>query len=767
MKRPTYPDSPYKIQLSFSHIIEDLEKKAAGPPGPRSDQARTLLQEIAPFPEFREGITNAVQVQQNADLIRRLMADYVPPALTHNEIKAISIPYRNIIFNHTERFRKILEAAGKDFDINIRDFDDHQYYVLNCCIILNKIYNTHLDFTKPLFYDIPTANGIIKHYRILYNADFLDILPTDRTVRLTEEDINLLMNNYENLDLWKQKFPKESWLVKGFVIMTLFDATVENAVSIFKERLLGLKGLDFQKSMESIFQSIYQIPDIKVGFTLFNPEEDRFCLAAFGQPIKSFIIPDHPKRENQEVLCLSSYSRLVEQKAYFAVSDTAEFRATNPESCLVNRFIAQDIQSFILAPVMKDQVLLGVLEVGSKQPRVLNSINANKLNVVMPFLTDTIERLVIESHNQVQAVIQDKFTTIHASVYWKFRAEAQKLINSRQAGKEYEIQDIVFADVYPLFGQIDIKGSSEARNQSVVKDLQTQLQTLLPLLQALQEQKELESFAEVVQQVEYFIEDLGLPLKASTEQHIINYLNTWVHGRLKQTQDPELSPLIDAYFRNTDKYKGAFHAYRRKYETTISRINEHMAGIMDDQQPAVQALFPHYYERFKTDGVEHNLYIGPSISPHHKFDVRMLYQLRSWQLEVLCEMAIAHQYLRPSLPYPMEVATLILVYNATISIRFRMDEKHFDVDGSYNARFETVKKRIDKAYIKHTQERITQEGKITIVYSYDADRQEYESYIALLQKRNLLDETLENFEVEDLQGVSGLKALRVGIVNQE
>ena len=33
------------------------------------------------------------------------------------------------------------------------------------------------------------------------------------------------------------------------------------------------------------------------------------------------------------------------------------------------------------------------------------------------------------------------------------------------------------------------------------------------------------------------------------------------------------------------------------------------------KQLDAQQIYPHYYERFKTDGVEHNLYIGASISP--------------------------------------------------------------------------------------------------------------------------------------------------------
>ena len=37
------------------------------------------------------------------------------------------------------------------------------------------------------------------------------------------------------------------------------------------------------------------------------------------------------------------------------------------------------------------------------------------------------------------------------------------------------------------------------------------------------------------------------------------------------------------------------------------------------------------------------------------------------------------------------------------SIRLVM-EKRFDVDGAYNIRYEIIKKRIDKAHIKNTQE---------------------------------------------------------------
>ncbi|HEY4198368.1 MAG TPA: GAF domain-containing protein, partial [Mucilaginibacter sp.] len=173
---------------------------------------------------------------------------------------------------------------------------------------------------------------------------------------------------------------------------------------------------------------------------------------------------------------------------------------------------------------------------------------------------------------------------------------------------------------------------------------------------------------------------------------------------------------------------------------------------------------PHYYERFKTDGVEHNLYIGTSISPEQKFSFADLERLRLWQLLVTAEMEIEQYRLKDILPYHLGVTSLILVFSSPIAIRFRMDEKHFDIDGAYNIRYEVIKKRIDKAYIKHTRERITREGKITIVYSKNEDETEYLRYIKLLQSAGILADTVDHFDVEDLQGVAGLKALRVGVL---
>lgn len=756
--------SPFEVQLSFYHIFENLEKVAADPENENAARATILLHDARPFPELKNGITHISQIEKNTDLIKRLLADYFPEELTNNEIKAVTFPYSSIFFNHSERFKNIIKGAGSDLNLNIRDFNQQQFYVFSCCLILNQFYGTTLDFSRPLFYEIPTASGIAKYYRILYNADFMEILATDKSPALTQEEVDNLVNNYDDLDLWKQKIPPGTFLLKGFSIITLFDATVENVVSILKEKLLSYHTFGFRNSIESIFRSIYRVPDIKVGFTSFDREDDTFSLDRFGQQLPSYILPNEESQVARELLCAKSYYTLIELNTSFSNNDTAEYMANNPESYLAKNFTRKNIGSFILAPLIKNKYMYGILEVVSPRPKVLNSINANLLDIVMPFLIDTIERIVAEFENQIQAVIQNQYTTIHKSVYWKFYSEAYNLILAHQIGQEYNLKEIVFPTVHPLYGQIDIKGSSEARNESVQKDLKKQLKWLLPILEEVNKETQ-NSLENEERQISQYLTDIYQPLKAGTEHYISQYLDNTIHEHLRKIKDPDLIKDIQDYFVQTDKNSGEFHKYRKKYETTIQMINEKIAGVLDDSQIKAQAIFPHYYERFKTDGIEHNLYIGSSIAPKLEFDLLKLYQLRLWQLRTLCKMEAAHYHLKPQLPYDLEVTTLVLVYHATIDIRFRMDEKRFDIDGSYNARYEIVKKRIDKAYIQGTAERITKTGFITIVYLNETEEKEYIDYLKILQAEHILEKTIEKMDVEDLQGISGLKALRVGIVH--
>jgi hypothetical protein len=766
-----FEESPFKTQISFHKLIESLDEIALSDIDYRSNYAKALLKEIARFPEFRTGIEDLSIIEKNKTLIKYILADLFPTALTKNEIKAVTIPFQNLIFNYSERFARILKEAGGDFDMTIRDFDQNQFYILSCILILNVHYKQSFEINKPLFYDIPDANGILKHYRILYNADFIEIVPTKKAIPLTTEDIDHLMDNYEDIALWKEKFPIESWSLKGFGIASLFDVTTESAISNLKSSLLKTDTeTNNLQSFEIIFRSIFKIPDLKVGLIIYNKEDNKFTKPPFNNnELSSYILSDQDETVDcEKALFGCSLSTLLEDKKPFTISNVEKFSSIKGNEALAKHLLKQNIKSCILAPVLKDNKLLGVIELVSSKARELNSINANNLDLLLPYVIDSLERYNLDLQNQIEAVIQREYTAIHPSVYWKFKNEAEKYYQTNSPNKDYVFKEIVFKEVYPLYGQIDIQGSSQHRNTAVKEDLKNQLQTLLTIFKSLKSDNSLSLLEQRKFEMQSYLSELQLELKADTEQQIQNYIQKEIHPILKNSKaETDCQLLINNYCEELDPKTALFYQSRKKFDNAMSIINKKMASILDKEQIEAQKIFPHYFERFKTDGVEHNLYIGASIAPTQPFDIIYLSNLRLWQLQTLCKMELEHHRLKSILPYELDVTSLILVFSSPISMRFRMDEKRFDVDGTYNARYEVVKKRIDKANIKGSQERITQKEKITIVYSHNYEEAEYLKYIKFLQFKKILEPTIEQFDIEELQGVSGLKALRIKVVNTE
>jgi len=126
-------------------------------------------------------------------------------------------------------------------------------------------------------------------------------------------------------------------------------------------------------------------------------------------------------------------------------------------------------------------------------------------------------------------------------------------------------------------------------------------------------------------------------------------------------------------------------------------------------------------------------------------------------------MARHTEQIKAELKVPLDTCHLILVNHTPLSIRFRYDEKRFDVDGAYDVRHEIIKSRIDKAVVKGTRERLTQPGRVAIVYSHTDEGCQIQRHIDFLKAWGNLLNDLEFLDLDDLPGVRGLKALRVGI----
>ncbi|MEO1256782.1 MAG: hypothetical protein AAFY41_18110 [Bacteroidota bacterium] len=253
---------------------------------------------------------------------------------------------------------------------------------------------------------------------------------------------------------------------------------------------------------------------------------------------------------------------------------------------------------------------------------------------------------------------------------------------------------------------------------------------------------------------------------SSDESQIVELLTEDIHPLLRELvqKHPSLPKgTLKKYCDYLDPKLDIVYRKRKDYEDSVYALNELIGGYIDQEVAKKQEVLPHFFEKYVTDGVEYNIYLGQSILAEGKFTNYFLKDFRLWQLLLMCEVTRLVEKNKQNFHVPLTTAQLIFVYNNALSICFNMDEKQFDVDGAYNVRYEILKKRIDKAVIKGTNERLTQKGKVAIVWLQEKDRVEYMEYIHLLLEKGYITDDIEELELERLQGADGLKALRVTV----
>src|ERR1700743_3532394 len=107
-------------------------------------------------------------------------------------------------------------------------------------------------------------------------------------------------------------------------------------------------------------------------------------------------------------------------------------------------------------------------------------------------------------------------------------------------------------------------------------------------------------------------------------------LNGFLRGKmgvfLEHFKDsrPDLKELVAPYLDAIDEHKGVAFENRRNLEISIQLINKTINAQLELAADEIQKSYPSYFEKFRTDGVEFDIYIGQSIAPDHPFDLLYL-----------------------------------------------------------------------------------------------------------------------------------------------
>ncbi|OSY86934.1 hypothetical protein WH52_14220 [Tenacibaculum holothuriorum] len=763
---------PLHLNISFEKVYDMLRGYASEvqKEHPFHASANILVKEVEKYPELINGFSDFSLLEKHQEIIDLLLEGLFPIALTNNEIKAATIPFTFTSFKFTNRFENIIKNAGDNYELKVRNFEEDLMYIHSCILILNMVYQQAVDLKRPFFFDIPDKNlDTTKHYRVAFNGDFMEIHPTENAPKITQEDIEMLLDNFYNIDVWKEKFPPNSYIFKGFGLMNLFDVTADETISSVRNTLLEKHNDGINEKLQKDLREFFNIKDLTTGFSVFDTSKKALESTRIKKS-ESLILNDENTIKCDQFFCSHIIEKVFRQVENVTISDVEKYGKQSNQNPFYKRLKEKNIGSLILIPLKATSNNdLALIEIASPRAYDLNTVNQQKLKDLIPVFEAAVERSADEYQNILEATIQEHYTSIHPSVKWRFYDAAEKYqTDVYNKVEDIKIDEIVFDDVHPLYGQSDIKGSSTARNNAIKEDLITQLTLAISVLKAACKDEKLPIYNELMFRVANYLSEVKGGLKAGDEIGILDFLKRDIYPVFNHIKEinTDLKALVATYMDRLDPNLHVVYEKRKAYEHSVTLLNSKLAKFIDCKQEEAQAMFPHYFERYKTDGVEYNMYIGQSLTNEKKYDDLYLYNLRLWQLQVMCEMENVANTARKSMEHDLQVASLILVHSNPLAIKFRMDEKQFDVDGAYNIRYEIIKKRIDKAHIKGTEERLTVPGKIAIVYSQDKDAREYLKYIKYLQSKNLLGK-VETLELEDLQGVSGLKALRAEVIYQK
>jgi hypothetical protein len=537
------------------------------------------------------------------------------------------------------------------------------------------------------------------------------------------------------------------------------------ALNNIKTCLLQLEKFDdvetFSKLQEEIRNLIGQ-PGISIGITPFYYINNRLVFSSIHS-VNSLFLKNLEEEEAKLEVSQALLKYFEENENPLVIPEITE------DALLSFSFIKhlrdQGWKGIIFCPLRNYNRLMGVLEIVSDQPNLATEDIINKIDVALPLFELAVNRTWATLDARIDKIIKEQFTAIQPSVDWRFTEAAYTFLIRKEQDEDAKMETILFDNVYPLYGAIDIRNSSEERNKAIQMDMLEQLDMASAIIRKAQKETDFPLLGEVKFKIKKYKHSVANIVLSDEEIAINTFMKHEVVDLFQQlkTIAPSVEEDIAKYFTAITSTVDMVYHHRKEFDESITHINKAIAKFIDKEQEAAQKMYPHYFERFVTDGVDFNIYIGQSIAPGIPFTDFYLRNLKIWQLSTLAKAGQLTSQISKDVPVPLKTTQLLLAHNYPISISFRPAERKFDVDGAYNIRYEIIKKRIDKVHIKDTNERLTQPDKVAIVYTQPKEGEEYLEYIEYLMAKGLLTGEVEQLELEELQGVVGLKAFRIAI----
>lgn len=757
--------------ISFGPFIKYLQRKIEAEKTVKAAIYSNALKEFKKQ-KIDDQVIPIEAIGQYELLLEHVYACLSPALLTEDhQAWGLCAPMRPLTFYGTELMYELLEHEEKAQNSFVgsktlaQQQQDRLHFIYS--FILNEMYAFCGTVKEKYHSGINTDTGLPGYFHIGLNTSFIEVHAKQPLPDLTYRELQQYLSEEGGLEKIQQVLPLSLFEFRGISVLTITDVTAKQAVENIKAIRLSRVPGDENKAYEEVIQSLkVLVQDADIQFDLFPfvrvNNKMVYGYVKGGSGLLFSVWGD-------ETLSPEAFQQIAEGYAanpnsFYSPDIWAESKEMFP---WLERFKQLNVKSMALLPVFHNHVLVGVLGMHTWLGKTFDEKKLTLLEPVFAPIAQLLQVYIDEFNLEIENIIKEKYTSIQPSVQWKFNEAAWHQLYQKKKKLPLTDEPISFNNVFPFYGAIDIRNSTAERNAASKADLSLHLSMLHETLEQLGKIYSDALLVEASFNCNKWKDVLQGEELNTTEENSLNvFLKEEASDYLKVVSQshPHTQKVIAKYLELVSANHGEVYKNRQALESSMQLINATINSYFDAEHVKLQESYPCYFEKFRTDGVEYDIYIGQSIAPEKIFNQVHLKNLRLWQLSSMAKVAQMVSALEPDMPVKLAITQLIFIHNHPIDISFRADERKFDVEGAYNIRYQMIKKRIDKVLIRNSQERLTQPDKLALIYFNKRDIDDYLPFVKYLQETGLLKPETEDLDLEDLQGLSGLKALRLGIV---
>ncbi|MBI3107189.1 MAG: hypothetical protein HYY95_16760, partial [Candidatus Rokubacteria bacterium] len=262
---------PFRCELSLAPLIA-FWTRSGNEGSALGVLAQMVGDEILKASELLGTFPDASVIAKHREIVDVLMAAVFPPASWEQDYGAATTPFQLRGFYATPSMQRLL--MNPDGAIQGRvDLDPQRLGAMRLAhayaLVLRRVYGIELDVDHPVIMTVTDPDtGLDRHFRMLFDWRFVDVVPQGAIPALTEDLDHWLHANLLDADRLRGVLPPEKFVLRGVAIVRALEVTDQEVLSALKWDLVDRESIVSDTrflGLQARLRTLFRRPALRLG----------------------------------------------------------------------------------------------------------------------------------------------------------------------------------------------------------------------------------------------------------------------------------------------------------------------------------------------------------------------------------------------------------------------------------------------------------------------------------------------------------------------